>query len=93
MKSEEINIELESIEIILKELLNLYKEVLNNEPSIPKKTAAATFLAQIYRRIENILKRINRFYNISLPTGDIWHIDLFMRFCEPGLQAFTYVIR
>ena len=80
---EEISIELESIETILKELINLYKEILNREPSVPEKTAAATFLAQIYGGIENILKRINRFYNIALPTGDTWHIDLFMRFCEP----------
>ena len=80
---EEINIELELIETVLKELLNLYKEVLDNEPSVTEKTAAATFLAQIYGGIENILKRINRFYNIPLPTGDTWHIDLFIRFCEP----------
>ncbi len=31
---------------------------------------------QIYGWIENILKRINRFYNITLPTGGTWHIDL-----------------
>lgn len=83
---EEINIKLESIETILKELLNLYKEVSNNGPSVPEKTAAATFLAQIYGGIENILKRINRFYNISLPTRDTWHIDLFRRFCEPAYK-------
>ena len=35
--------------------------------------------------IENILKRISRFYSVALPSGDMWHIDLFRRFCEPSL--------
>jgi len=31
------------------------------------KTAAAAFLAQFYSGIENILKRISRFYHVNLP--------------------------
>ncbi|MEW6068472.1 MAG: hypothetical protein AB1610_09305 [Nitrospirota bacterium] len=84
---EEINIELELIESTLKELLALYKEVSEREPTVREKTAAAAFLAQFYGGIENILKRISRFHNISLPTGDAWHIDLFKRFCEPSYKS------
>ena len=55
----------------------------DREPTLREKTAAATFLAQFYTGIENILKRICRFHNIELPHGETWHIELFKRFCEP----------
>lgn len=84
---EEIDIESELIETTLKELLALYKEVSDREPAVREKTAAAAFLAQFYGGIENILKRISRFHNIPLPTGDAWHIDLFKRFCEPSYKS------
>jgi len=80
---EEINIELELIERILLELSLLQKDVADREPSVREKTAASAFIAQFYGGVENILKRINYFYNVPLPTGDTWHIDLFKRFCEP----------
>jgi hypothetical protein len=50
------------------------------------KTAAAAFLAQFYGGIENILKRISRFYNVSLPAGNLWHVELFKRFCDPQVK-------
>lgn len=81
---EEINIEVESIEDILRELMSLEKDVADHEPSTREKTAAAAFLAQFYNGIENILKRISKFHSISLPTGDTSHIDLFKRFCAPS---------
>lgn len=80
---QEVNIELELIEAVLEELSLLRKEIAEREPTVPEKTAAAAFIAQFYGGVENILKRINYFYNIPLPTGDTWHIDLFKRFCEP----------
>lgn len=82
----EINIELELIETILKELSQLKTDFAGREPSVRDKTAAATFMAQFYSGVENILKRISRFHNISLPIGDTWHIDLFKRFCEPSYK-------
>jgi hypothetical protein len=84
---EEVNIELDLIETTLKELLSLYKEVADREPTVREKTAAAAFLAQFYGGIENILKRISRFHNIPLPTGDTWHMGLFKRFCEPSYRS------
>lgn len=80
---EEIRIELDNIEIVLQELACLYKDVKSSEVSLRNKTAAAAFLAQFYGGIENILKRISRFYNVSLPSGNLWHVELFKLFCDP----------
>ena len=80
---EELSIELESMDVVVKELLSLIKDISNREPTIREKTAAAGFLAQFYNGLENILKRISRFYEIPLPVGDTWHIELFRRFCSP----------
>jgi len=84
---EEINIELENIGKILEELAALQIEVKGRNPTIREKTAAAAFLAQFYNGIENILKRISRFYAVPLPHGDMWHVELFKRFCEPSYQS------
>jgi hypothetical protein len=83
---EEIRIELENIEIVLKELACLYEDVKSSEVSLRNKTAAAAFLAQFYGGIENILKRISRFDGLSLPSGNLWHVELFKRFCKPPLE-------
>jgi len=79
-------IELELIEFILQEIELLSKDIAGREPTVREKTAAAAFLAQFYGGVENILKRISRFYSIPLPTGDTWHIDLFKRFCTPSYK-------
>ncbi|HLG31336.1 MAG TPA: hypothetical protein VI387_14090 [Candidatus Brocadiales bacterium] len=81
---EEISIELELIESILQELSALRKDTAGRKPTVREKTAAATFMAQFYSGVENILKRISRFNSVNIPTGDAWHIDLFKRFCEPS---------
>lgn len=82
---EDIAVEIENIETVLQELSALYGDVKGREAVIREKTAASAFLAQFYSGIENILKRTSRFYNVALPLGDMWHIDLFRRFCEPSL--------
>ena len=84
---EEINIELELIESILRELASLRVDVAGREPTVREKTAAASFMAQFYSGIENILKRISYFNSISLPSGDTWHIELFKRFCSPPFKG------
>ena len=83
----EINIAIESIETALEKLVALYTDVGNRRPAVREKTAAATFLAQFYSGIENILKRISLFNNISLPTGKTWQMDLFKRFCIPSYRS------
>ena len=80
---EEIAIELEFMETVVHELLSLKNELEHREPTVREKTAAGAFLAQFYSGIENILKRINTYYSCSLPAGDTWHTDLFLRYCDP----------
>lgn len=88
MKSEELReqiaIELELMEATVQELLAIRRDAANRQLTVREKTAAAAFLAQFYNGVENILKRIGYFYNIPLPTGDSWHVDLFRQFCFPS---------
>jgi hypothetical protein len=81
---EDIAIELENIETVLRELSSLYGGVKGRDAIVREKTAAAAFLAQFYNGVENILKRITRFYRMPLPSGDTWHIELFKQFGEPS---------
>ena len=81
---EEITIELAQMDKVVQELLALYREVTGRPPTVREKAAAAAFLAQFYTGVENILKRISRFYGVPLPTGEAWHVELFTRFCEPS---------
>ena len=83
---EEIEIELEFIDSTISELLLLLKDIGNREPSIREKTAAGAFLSQFYNGIENILKRICRYYKIILPKSETWHIELFQRFRKPSFN-------
>lgn len=80
---EEVGIELELIEDVIRELAALRADVGERVPTVREKTAAAAFLAQFYGGVENVLKRISRFHSIPLPAGETWHVDLFKFFCEP----------
>jgi hypothetical protein len=87
---EEIAVEIEALQVTVDELLALQRDVAHREPTVREKTAAAAFLAQFYSGIENVLKRVSRYHNVPLPTGETWHVDLFQRFCSPphpGLPA------
>ena len=80
---EEIAVELEALEMTVNELLALHQDVAHRKPTVRESAAAAAFLAQFYSGIENILKRICRYRNVPLPTGETWHTELFQRFCSP----------
>ena len=80
---EEIAVELEALESTVNELLSLQEDVADREPTVREKTAAAAFLAQFYNGVENILKRISRYHNVAIPSGETWHVDLFQRYCSP----------
>lgn len=81
---EEIAVELESMELTVNELVALQRDLKEKEPTTREKTAAAAFLAQLYNGLENILKRISSYNNVSLPAGETWHVELFQRFCSPS---------
>lgn len=55
-------IETELLEQTVHELLELYKDTENKNPTVREKTAASAFLAQFYGGVENILKRISRHF-------------------------------
>ena len=80
---EEIAVELESMEMIVDELVALKQDMAHRKPTTREKTAAAAFLAQFYNGIENILKRIYRYSGVPVPTGESWHVELFQSFCSP----------
>jgi hypothetical protein len=79
----EVGIELDLFAVVVRELVSLKADIGDHEPTMREITAAAGFLAQFYNGIENILKRISRFNDVPLPTGAMWHVELFKRFCTP----------
>lgn len=79
---DEINIELESMEIIVSDIESLVNDVGDSIPSNVHKTALGGFASQFYNGIENIFKRIHRYFNIEIPRGDDWHISLINRFSK-----------
>lgn len=81
---EEISIELEHMGNIVLEVKSLIEDVSGRSATVRERTAGSAFLAQFYNGIENILKRIHRYYKLPLPVGETWHLDLFNRYCEPG---------
>lgn len=80
---EQTAVEFESMEQIIHQLFLLAEDVKGREPSVREKTAGGAFLAQFYSGVENILKRICLYEDISLPEGEMWHLDLFEYFASP----------
>jgi hypothetical protein len=80
---EDIAFELEQLEAAVQEIIMLRDEIGERDADLREKTLVASFLAQFYSGIENILKRICKFQQVPLPVGESWHIDLFTRFCSP----------
>ena len=80
----EILIELKEMSIVIDDINLLMKETDLTTPSNIQKAATSSLVAQFYTGIENILKRISKYYNFNIPKSDNWHIELFERFCEPN---------
>ncbi len=83
----EIFIELEFLETTINELKSLQADVTGRKLTVRELTAASAFLAQFYNGIENILKRISKYYGIAIPLGEMWHLELFKRFCAPSYKS------
>ena len=79
-----IRFDLDAMRLIVEELQALQLEVNPHTASVRDKTAAGAFLAQFYMGVENILKRIVRYFDHPLPTGENWHLNLFELFCKPN---------
>ncbi len=87
----EISIQLELLEKTIAEIESLRTDLQSRKPTIRELAAAAAFLADFYTGVENILKRISRCYDVTMPVGDDWHVELFNRFCEPGLGGLPVI--
>ena len=70
------------MQLVVTELIALRHDIDEAEPTLREKTAAAAFMAQFYNGIENILKRICLYHDQPLPTGEMWHVELFQRFAK-----------
>lgn len=70
---QKIHAEMENIETVLTELEKV-KNILNKELVVL--VGIGGYLQNIYNGIENILKQILLFDNISIPSSPTWHKDL-----------------
>jgi len=88
----EIDLELESMAIIVSDIKVLIDQVGNKEPTNIHKTALGGFASQFYNGIENIIKRIYKAHKIPLPKGDNWHIILIDRLSKNSDKYFPVKI-
>jgi len=80
---EPIRIEVESLFLVLREINSILSDFPTETPDIRIQAALASFIAQFYNGIENILKRIVKMKGMNLPKGENWHAELFNWYCLP----------
>lgn len=76
----EVEIQKKLIKEILREINKLLEDTGDTEPGAVVKTAAASFVCQCYNGIENILKGILRYADVSIPAGGNWRLSLLKNF-------------
>jgi len=79
----EAEIEFDHLQRVVSELEALRRDIGTRPPTLRETVAAGSFLMQFYNGVENLLKRISKHHGVPLPSGERWHADLFLRFCEP----------
>lgn len=88
MKNEDLDVlwielesDLEDIRTIVNEVENLRVDIQSSEekPSQRNKAALGSFLHSFYNGMENILRRISREVDGTLPQGEGWHRALLKR--------------
>ncbi len=61
-------------------------EALSREAlSIVERAAIATFILNVYNGMENMLKRVFKYYGFPLPDTQTWHKDLLLASQERGI--------
>jgi len=73
---EDISIEFARIDETLAEIRLILRNERESVLTRSDVTAGATYLAQCYSGIENVLKRITKYCNLPLPSGSFWHAEL-----------------
>jgi hypothetical protein len=80
--SSQVAIEFRSIEETISAIDDILKRASSGNVHPSDAAAGATYLSQCYNGIENILKRMVRFFEATLPEGPNWHADLLLMFCD-----------
>ena len=73
--------------ILIEETIDRIKELKTklpvNKTDHATEPAIGTYLMNFYNGIENIIKRICKFYYHCFPKGDAWHKELLQLSCNP----------
>ena len=80
---DEVNVDFAYLDNLSGEIIKLTSIIGSGIPDTVQLTAMSSFASQYYSCIENILKRISKHNKINLPKSEDWHVELFLRFCEP----------
>jgi hypothetical protein len=71
---EEIALERDALRIVVHEITSLLEDYPSpSVPSLREISAATSFMTQFYNGLENMMKRIVKYYDVPLPKGDDWH--------------------
>ena len=73
--------ELKSIEKVISELFTIFSAEKSEYP-LGERAAIATFIANVYSGIENILKQILMFDNLNVKDSATWHEELLKKAAE-----------
>src|SRR4030065_800094 len=73
--------ELKSIEKVISELFTIFSAE-KSEYSLAERAAIATFIANVYSGIENILKQLLMFDNLNVKDSATWHEELLKKAAE-----------
>lgn len=79
---QEVRTEFGQLKIVVEELDALAEDIGSGPATRRERAAAGAFLGSLYMGVENVLKRIARYNGVELPSGDRWHAELFMWYCE-----------
>lgn len=88
----EIRVELDKMDRTVEEIVALHKDLGEDTPTLRERAAAGQFLGSIYMGVENIFKRIIRFYELEMPEGEDWHVELFRRFRSPAMDPLPVLL-
>lgn len=81
---QQVAIEFESSSRTLANLADLRQSIGLREPTVHELAAFGSYIHNIYNGMENVLKRIARFYGEKLPESPSWHKQLLKLFIEPA---------
>lgn len=79
----QVSIELQLLSQTIAAIQDGLTAIGSHTPTSLERAGFGALLTDIYKGIENTLKRLATFEEIPLPTGERWHLELFNRFTDP----------